>query len=136
MGIEAYIPNLAAWLGVDPSTALLFFGIFITVMNITGRVIPDDKVGILGAIRDLAKVIGLYAPNRITSGVTVNDVARATIGAKVTQAEEIVEDLAADAGALIPEVVDKVTPAFPDLVQHHKKDVSELIEDAKNKAGL
>lgn len=78
-GIEQYIPHLAQWLGVEPATALLFVGIIVMVANLTGRLIPDDKTGVLGAIRKLCKFIGFYASNRISSGLTVNEIAKTTV---------------------------------------------------------
>lgn len=78
-GIEQYIPHLAQWLGVEPATALLFVGIIVMVANLTGRLIPDDKTGVLGAIRKLCKFIGFYASNRIASGLTVNEIAKTTV---------------------------------------------------------
>lgn len=77
--IEDYIPNLAAWLGVEPSTALLLLAFLVALANLVGRLIPDDATGILGVVRKLCKVIGLYASNRIASGLTVNEVARTTV---------------------------------------------------------
>src|SRR5690606_674889 len=76
--IEDYIPNLAAWLGVDPSTALLLVGLIIAIANLGGRLIPDDKTGFVGFVRDACKLIGLYASNRIASGLTVNKIAETT----------------------------------------------------------
>ena len=77
--IEDYIPNLAALLGVEPSTALLIVGLIVAFANLGGRLIPDDATGFLGVVRKLCKIIGLYASNRITSGLTVNEVARTTV---------------------------------------------------------
>ena len=79
MDIEAFIPDLAGLLGVDPATALSILVLIATTANLIGRGIPDDQTGWLGTIRKIAKVIGLYAPNKIESGVTVNDVAKQVI---------------------------------------------------------
>lgn len=77
--IEDYIPNLAAFLGVEPSTALLLVVTLVALANLAGRLIPDDATGFLGLVRKLCKIIGLYASNRIASGLTVNEVARTTV---------------------------------------------------------
>ena len=77
--IEDYIPNLAAFLGVEPSTALLLVAFLIALANLVGRLIPDDATGPLGLLRRVCKIIGLYASNRIASGLTVNEVARTTV---------------------------------------------------------
>lgn len=107
-GIEKYIPHVAQWLGVEPSTVLLIIGVTVALSNLAGRLIPDDKVGVLGVIRTVAKFVGLYASNRISSGLTVNAVARSTapvvetINEQLEQVEERLDSL-------------KVTKAFPGL---------------------
>src|SRR3546814_6946447 len=63
-GIEDYIPDLAKLLGVEPSTALLIVGLLIALMNLGGRLIPDDATGWLGFVRKICKLVGLYASNR------------------------------------------------------------------------
>lgn len=110
-GIETIIPPVAQALGIEPATALLGLGILVTVANITGRLIPDDATGFLGGLRGVCKAIGLYVPNKITSKVSVNDIASAVVG---TMVEDKVQDLAADAEALIPEVVRDAIAPFPD----------------------
>src|SRR3546814_6501469 len=78
-GIEDYIPDLAKLLGVEPSTALLIVGLLIALMNLGGRLIPDDATGWLGFVRKICKLVGLYASNRITSKLTVNKIAETTV---------------------------------------------------------
>lgn len=78
-GIEHYIPNLAAMLGIDPATVLLLVTITVVVANLVSKFIPDDKVGVLGAIRTIAKFIGIAASNRIAAGLTVNEIAKTTV---------------------------------------------------------
>lgn len=78
-GIEHYIPDVAAMLGVEPATVLLFVGLTVALANLAGRLIPDDATGWLGAIRKVCKFIGLYASNRIASGLTVNEIAKTTV---------------------------------------------------------
>lgn len=116
--LEEFVPDLAGALNVEPATLLLFLGLIATVCNIVGRLIPDDKIGIVGTIRDICKFIGVYTPNRVAKGITVNDVARSI----VDKAEPEVVESAAGADTLIHQVVDnppnpeKVVPAFPGLV--------------------
>lgn len=100
--IESLIPNIAEWLNVEPSTVLLMAGIGIMVANLIGRLIPDTAEGWLGSLRDLAKVVGAYVPNRVAKGVTVNDVTRIVAEAAKPMA---------DGSAAEP-----VVPAFPGLV--------------------
>lgn len=115
--LEHLIPDLAAYFNVQPSTMLLLATVFVTVCNLIGRVIPDDKTGALGLIRDVCKLLGVYAPNRVTSGISVNDVARAV----VSQADNSVLAAAESPDSLIPEVMQDmgaqstVVPAFPGL---------------------
>src|SRR3546814_10140508 len=78
-GIEDYIPDLAKLLGVEPSTALLIVGLLIALMNLGGRLIPDDATGWLGFVRKICKLVGLYASTRITSKMTVNKIAETTV---------------------------------------------------------
>lgn len=82
-GIEHLIPNLAAFFNVDPATILLIVTIFVALCNLTGRIIPDDATGVLGTVRKVCKLIGLYASNRVTKGVSVNSVASVLLESKV-----------------------------------------------------
>lgn len=115
--LQDMIPDLASALNVEPATLLLYLGLIATGCNIIGRLIPDDKVGALGTIRDICKFIGVYTPNRVASGISVNDVARSI----VSKADPEVVETAVDADALIPQIVDNspngVTPAFPGLTE-------------------
>lgn len=78
-GIEHYIPNVAAMLGIEPATALLLVTVIVVIANLISKFIPDDKTGVLGAIRKVAKFVGIAASNRIMAGLTVNEVVRATV---------------------------------------------------------
>lgn len=87
-GIEHLIPNLAAFFNVDPATILLIVTIFVALCNLAGRIIPDDATGVLGTVRKVCKLIGLYASNRVTKGVSVNSVANVLLDSKVTERGE------------------------------------------------
>lgn len=78
-GIEAYIPHVAQMLGIEPATALLLVGLIVMLSNLFGRLIPDDKTGVLGGLRKVFKFVGFYASNRIASGLTVNEIAKTTV---------------------------------------------------------
>ena len=106
--IEQMIPDLARLLGVEPATALLVFGLFVTAANLVGRLIPDDKTGALGVIRRTAKLIGMYAPNKVHS--------------KESNPEEV------EAGAPTPAVV----MAFPGLA-NHVTSVDDIIAETAEK---
>lgn len=118
--LEMLIPNVADWLNVDPATVLLYLTLFCTIANLLGRLIPDDAEGFLGKFRDLCKVIGVYTPNRVSRGVSVNDVARAV----VSKPSQEVLDMANDPDSLIPEVIEdvaeQIVPAFPGLLRDEK----------------
>lgn len=103
--IESLIPNLAAFFNVEPATLVFLIGVITTAANVTARLIPEDATGWQGTVRDIAKIIGVYVSSRVTKGVTVQDIAKTTIGSRVDQAthDEIV-DRASDSEALIPEV--------------------------------
>lgn len=118
--VEHLIPNVAQLLNIQPATALLLALLISGVGNITGRLIPDDKTGILGAVRDVSKLIGLYVANRVTAGVTTTDVSRVVLGQVESKVDEKIRDIAGEPGALIPDVVEEVlhkdtqiVPAFP-----------------------
>lgn len=110
--LQDILPDLAGYLNLDPATVLLYIGIICTGCNIVGRLIPDDATGVVGQVRDIVKMIGFYAPNRVSRGVTVNDVVNQVIGAG--DSNRVVE-MAKDDDALVPEVVEdrKIVPAFP-----------------------
>lgn len=46
-----------------------------TVFQFVSKVIPDDKKGVLGVIRKISKVGGLYISNRVNSHYTVEELA-------------------------------------------------------------
>lgn len=114
--LQQLVPDLAGWLHLPPSTLLLYIILIGTGSNIVSRVIPDDVTGFWGGVRRLATVLGAYVPNRITSGVTTNDVVRQIVTPASNQAIQAAEQ----PGTLIHEVVDDmankpVVPAFPGL---------------------
>lgn len=75
--MELAINALFDSLELDLTRTLIVLILVSMGSGLIGRLIPDDEKGILGLIRDCAKILGLYASNRITSGVTVNQVAEA-----------------------------------------------------------
>ena len=104
-GFEKFIPDIASMLGVEPSTVLLLVGLIIAIANLGGRLIPDDKTGFLGFVRTACKLIGLYASNRISSGLTVNKIAETTAPI-VQELDERIEQ--------VDTVVKKAFPGLPD----------------------
>lgn len=63
-------------LGMQGDSAVLVTIGTVAVANVIGRAIPDDARGVLGFVRKVAKVVGLYMSNRVTSSKSVNKVAR------------------------------------------------------------
>lgn len=47
----------------DLHTAAGIAALAVAVAQLIGKVIPDSATGVLGAIRKIAKIIGLYVPN-------------------------------------------------------------------------
>lgn len=87
-GLEHFIQNIAAFFNVDPSTILLFVGVFVAVCNLAGRLIPDEATGWKGAVRKFCKLVGMYASNRVTKGMSVNDVTKVLLDSKVAGARD------------------------------------------------
>lgn len=107
--IEQIIPNLAAWLNIEPATVLLIFVTISSVSNVIARAIPDDATGFLGGVRSVCKVLGLYVSNRVTKGVSVSEVATEVVKDKEnTSLEEYRGEWPVMGGEPKP-----VTPAFP-----------------------
>lgn len=112
--IQDYIPDIARWLNVSPATVLLLVTLVVTVANVTGRLIPDDKGGVMGVLRVISKIIGLVVANRVVGKVTPNDAAKVV----AAQAEswtkvdlpEVVQDVAE---SVLEDKIDQVVPAFP-----------------------
>ncbi len=107
-GIEHYIPNLAAFLGVDPATALFFVTVLVVTANLVSKFIPDDKTGVLGLIRKITTFIGIAASNRISAGLTVNEIAKTTVPI-IEQIGEVQEQMESKLENAAAEVVE----AFP-----------------------
>jgi len=81
MDISNLAPEIAKLLGVQPSTLVLLIMVIGTIANAAARLIPQDATGPLAVVRKIAAVIGVYVPSRVTSGVSVTDVAQAALGA-------------------------------------------------------
>lgn len=105
--IEHLIPNIAGWLHIEPATLLLVVGIILSTCNLVGRLIPDDATGWKGHVRTVCKFLGMYASNRVTTGVKTSDIVKDVMGQAVTtQAKAVIREQAESAGSLIQDVVD------------------------------
>lgn len=82
MDFTMYVPQIAAALHIAPSTLVLL----IVLINIGSRAltrrIPDDAVGFWGGVRQLTAILGAEVASRITSGVTLKDVAKGAMGTR------------------------------------------------------
>lgn len=113
-GIQFLIPDLARWLNVSPATALLLVTLVVTIANVTGRMIPDDKGGVMGIFRTISKIIGLVVANRVVGNVTPNDAAKAVVRQAESWTKIDLPDNIQDAVESIAEdKIDEIVPAFP-----------------------
>lgn len=125
-GIEMYIPHVAQMLGIEPATALLIVGVIVVASNLVGKFIPDDATGALAGIRRLAKFIGVSASNRISAGLTVNEIAKTTV--PIIEHLGTVQDMAESKLDSIGEIVQ----AFPGI-NKSEPELPERGEDGKFK---
>jgi hypothetical protein len=98
---------ILSWLGIEGSSVLLTLIFVSMISNFLYRLIPDDAVGWKGAIKPILKVVGMYASNRITAGISVNDVARDVQQRVDDRIEEVVDN--------VEDTVRDIVPAFPGL---------------------
>lgn len=92
--MNEFLVYLSQLTGLQPATLVLLGGIIVTISGALSRVIPNDATGFLGFIRVVASLIGIAPANRITSGVTVNDVAQSLLSPHDSK-EEVTEQLKA-----------------------------------------
>lgn len=116
--IEGLIPNLAAYLNIQPSTVMFIWIALTVICNLTSRVIPSDAVGWKGGLRDICKIVGIHAQDRVTRGVKTIDVTRAVVESRLPS---VIRAATADSEEM-PEVIEDVlaaprTPAFPGLLK-------------------
>lgn len=85
--MDTLIDSLAAQLGLSGVTLIVTLMVVSKAANMVSRIIPDDAKGFKGLIRKVCTVVGLYASNRVASGVTQADVAKGLVsnGAMVVQ---------------------------------------------------
>lgn len=116
--VEHLIPNIAAVFNIQPATALLIVIAISVACNIGGRLIPDDKVGYMGLLRKVLKILGGVVANRVVGKVTPNDAARVIVDTAESWTkvelppaiESVVKDKVED---LVEDAVEEVVPAFP-----------------------
>lgn len=106
-------------LGLDPLFVAGMVPFIILAGNLIGRAIPDDATGVPGVIRKVAKVVGLYLSNRVSTGISTNSVIKVAAGIKP------LEDVPALAEK-ISDPVGHVTAALEPMVEGIEKTVGPL----------
>lgn len=76
------VQYIADQLGISQATLALLIPLIILVSNYLSRAIPDDSVGVMGVLNKVFKVLGLYLSSRVTSGVSVDQIAKVAAGTK------------------------------------------------------
>ena len=70
---------IVALLNLDAATLMGVLAFVAIVAQFVGRVIPDNKTGILGFIRKVSKVLGLYVSNRLNRNESTSSVAKSFV---------------------------------------------------------
>lgn len=129
---DQLIPDVAGYLHMQPSSVLFFLGVIITGANALGRLIPNDATGFRGYVRAVCRFIGIVVANRVTSGVTMNDVAMKIIGNSLPESVNTAITNAASApGALIPDV-NAVANAEADMIAATNGTVTPIVKAFPN----
>ncbi len=79
MDVYLILDGILRQLGFDGVGLVALYSMLVLVCRLTARLIPDDKTGFLGLIRKVSRVVGLDISNRITSGVSISDVSKASL---------------------------------------------------------
>lgn len=94
MDLMTFLPELAARLHVAPASLVFWLFVLSTAARGIARRIPNDATGFWGFVRQSAAILGVEVASRVTTGVTVADVAKASL-----QVPPIPEKLAEDEAA-------------------------------------
>ena len=106
-------------LGME-GTSLLTVFIFVSMLSqLAARLIPDDSTGWLATLKKVCSVIGLYASNRVSSGITVNDI--------VKEVGKVQQDV------YKPEVQERVDERIEEGVASNAEDTLDLTPDMRFK---
>jgi hypothetical protein len=74
--MDNIVDAIAAQLGLTGVTLFVILLVTSKVCNLVARLIPEDATGFKAIIRKVCKVVGLYVSSRVSSGVSVQDVAQ------------------------------------------------------------
>lgn len=137
--MENLIPDVAGHLGISPSTVVFYLIVISFIGNLAGRLIPDDKTGWLGVVRDLSKILGGYVQNRISTGVKTGDVVKNIVESRVKNVETNQPQTVELSDVVSPEkeqeltegaaeevIPVKVVPAFPGLIRKSESDLPDF----------
>lgn len=116
---------LVASLGIEPAILMGAFAFLSLGCRLIGKTIPDDATGWKGAARKVCKVVGLYVSNRVTSGVSVTDVSKAVMQAKVPVKSEAGRFTSTTVGDLARGIT--ATPLFGDAYARTESEVDENV---------
>jgi len=125
--------------GTSLLTTLLVISMF---SQLGARLIPDDAVGWKAKVKMILSVIGLYASNRISAGISVSDVTREVAQARAPRNDEVsarVDDriderVEAHADEDVLELTHVAPPpAFPGFQRKQDKDGNFLPIDGDDK---
>lgn len=65
-----HLPDPAAMLGLDPTTALFLWFLLYIAANAVSRLIPEDAEGWQRHVRVAASIIGVHVKNRVHQKIT------------------------------------------------------------------
>lgn len=86
MEVTELVDPIAQLLGIEGASVLATLAVVSLVARLIGKAIPDDRTGWVGTLRTVCKIVGLYTSNRVTSQVSVNDVAKVLLDSRIPQA--------------------------------------------------
>lgn len=104
---QDFLDQIFSGLGIDGASAIALILGLSMVCNFLYRLIPDDSTGFLGIVKPILRVIGLYASNRISSGITVNDVVKDAISERVGRAGDRIDEVHEEVHERIDERIDE-----------------------------
>jgi hypothetical protein len=93
MDISALAPDLGKLLGINPSTLVLLLFIANVAARAATRSIPNDATGFWAFVRQICAIIGVEVSSKITSGVSVADVAAASLKTGAADAPPVTDKL-------------------------------------------
>jgi hypothetical protein len=125
--IESFIPDVAAWLNVQPSTLLLLWALLATGCNVASRLIPADSTGWLRHVRVVTGIIGVYVPSRITAGGITTEHAAAAIIVQAGQLSQAANQAVDRAESVLAEAADelRVPQEFHDFLTRQAESEAE-----------